>query len=96
MDELIRLHASPKPLLRFLLTTKQLCKPRFKLYKTVVKPFLQEYNLALHRTLNHLEKRVEKIILPRRYPADDRTPFMLVDKWKQIHDHIHLIMRFHI
>ena len=43
MEHLVHLHAQPEPLLRFLVTTKQLCKSRYKLYKTLVRPFLSSY-----------------------------------------------------
>jgi hypothetical protein len=58
MKHLVRLHASPKSLLSFLLTSKPLCKPRFKLYMTVVRPFLWDYHLHLWRCQNSIEARI--------------------------------------
>ena len=55
----VSLHASPKPLLALLLTTKRLCKPRCKMYKTLVRPFLHEYHAKLVATCGQLLKKIK-------------------------------------
>ena len=88
----LSLHASPKPLLRFLLTTKQLCKPRFKMYKAVVNPFLQDYHARLCRDVGRMKKRVmRKVALKLRF--GERTE-MLVGKWSQLQQYDLLLDRF--
>lgn len=91
MELLVRLHARPKALICFLLTTKQLCKPRFKMYKTVVKPFLIVY-------LRRLEHDKEKICprgLYSRLPllASTPRPANLEKAWA-LQEHINLAQKF--
>jgi hypothetical protein len=97
MELLVLLHARPKALICFLLTTKQLCKPRFKMYKTVVKPFLIVY-------LRRLEHDKEKICprgkmqifrLPPSGPllASAPRPANLEKAWA-LQEHINLVDKF--
>ena len=82
MEHLVHLHAPPEPLLRFLVTTKQLCKSRCKLYKTLVRPFLWQYEVGLMRVDRNLEKKTRKKL--KHYHLDDTTPLMLLEKRNQI------------
>ena len=50
-EHLVSLHQCPKSLFCFLLTTKQLCKPRYTMYKMCVRPFLMSYRLSLMKAL---------------------------------------------
>jgi hypothetical protein len=54
MENLVRLHATAKPLGCFLLTTKQLCRPRYKLYRIVVKTFVKDYISSLTCVIDKL------------------------------------------
>ena len=60
MESLVRLHATPTPLLRFLHTTNQLCKPGFQLHDIVVKPFVLDHRKHLVRMHDHFWSKYEK------------------------------------
>ena len=53
-DHLIHLHASPKPLVRFLLSTKELCAMQNIHYEILSKPFLFKYVDTLGRVTDGL------------------------------------------
>ena len=94
MASLVQLHASPKALRCLLLTAKQLCRPRYKLYKTLVRPFVSEYHRSLLKVEAFLEKRTKIKKLLRYDITKDRTPFLLMHKLDQIRQQKKIVGRF--
>ena len=102
MEQLVHLHAPPEPLLRFLVTTKQLCKSRYKLYKTIVRPFLWQYELSLMRVDHNLQKKTQLKKVAEAFPGRRRIisyaahgARMMTDKRNQICHYISQVAIFH-
>ena len=93
MKQLIYRHACPKPLLRFLIATKQLCTPRFEMFKTVVEPFLLTYLTKMFRDRNRFWDKAKMLVTRRALlKAGDRlTCTMLLDKVKQLDEHTAIV-----
>ena len=94
MKRLVSLHACPKSLLRFLLATKQLCKPRFKMFKTVVRPFMNKYLIKVLRARDRLIGKVERDLKKLEAHWDDnllRLTKMLASKCQQLAKHAKLV-----
>ena len=90
MKRLVSLHACPKSLLRFLLATKQLCKPRFKMFKTVVRPFMNDYLITLLRAWDRLMGKAKRY-LKKLDAHSDRLTGMLIGKCQQLAKHVKLV-----
>ena len=60
MDSLVDMHASPKSLLRFLVTTKRLCKTGCQMYDNVVEPFMSKYAEHLLRMKTYYMAKVDE------------------------------------
>ena len=92
MASLVHLHACPKPLLRLLLTTKQLCTPHGEMFQTVVN-FMSDYNSYLSHMHTHFSdkshKEVDKFVnLGSTYvPYSLTNMHMLSHKCTQLHEH---------
>ena len=81
MSHLNLLH-SPKPLMRFLLSTQQLCARDCMLYKTLVVPFLRAYVSGLKPTMDRL----------RDTPAGRWDHMPCIRKFMQLQDqHNHIV-----
>ena len=94
MKRLVSLHACPKSLLRFLLATKQLCKPRFKMFKTVVRPFMNDYLFTVLRARDRLLGKAERYLKKLDAHSDYnliRLTGMLIGKWEQLAKHAQLV-----
>ena len=102
-DHLIHLHASPKPLVCFLLSTKELCAMQNIHYEILSKPFLFKYVDTLGRVTDGLLDLVDPSAprpLMRWLMQDTRrvpcTPEKIYYRWvlaksKQLQDHIDLV-----
>ena len=96
MKQLASLHACPKSLLRFLLATKQLCKPRFKMFKTVVRPFMNNYLIEVWRSEDRVMRKVKRYLKKLDAHLDDnllRLTKMLASEGQQLAKHAKLVER---
>ena len=103
MGCLIYLHASPRPLVRFLLSTKELCAMQNIHYEILSKPFILTYVDTLGRVTDGLLDLVDPSAprpLMRWLMQDTRrvpcTPEKIYYRWvlaksKQLQDHIYLV-----